>query len=172
MSVSKAILSGNFKELESAVEGKTNEVYSTLLFDSYDDKRIEELLFLEAFNWINELMPNMTYHSGAHLGYNDMVSGPKKAIGERLTRDEYNQYTRQRSEQRDIIIKTYTDTFKFDFNLPSLLVYITQNHSKFIHEKRFEFGKVSFVLDDSSSDFDIHYNGCCIFSYRSDCSEH
>lgn len=52
MSVSKAILSGNFKELESAVEGKTNEVYSTLLFDSYDDKRIEELLFLEAYEFI------------------------------------------------------------------------------------------------------------------------
>lgn len=48
MSVSKAILSGNFKDLESTIEGETNEVYSTLLFDSYDNKRIEEVLFLEA----------------------------------------------------------------------------------------------------------------------------
>ena len=173
MSVSKAILSGNFKELESAVEGKTNEVYSTILFDSYDDKRIEEMLFLEAFNWINELMPKHIYHSGAHLGYNDLVSVPKKAIGEQLSEDEYDQYRQLFSKQRDIIATRCTETIIVDLNLLSLLLYITQNHSKYIHEKCFEFGKISFVLDESRpSDFSIRYNGRCVFSYNSCYSTH
>lgn len=171
MSVSKAILSGNFKELESAIEGKTNEVYSTILFDSYDDKRIEEMLFLEAFNWINELLPKHVYHSGAHLGYNDLVSEHKRAVGERLYQYEYDQYRRRYDEQRDVIIKTCTETIKTDLNLTGLLVYITQNHSKFIHEKHFKFGKIDFVLAESRpSNFHIYYNGDTIMSYTSNSS--
>lgn len=159
MSISKAILSRNFEDLKSAIDGGKNEVHSTLLFDSYDDKRIEEMLFLEAFNWIDELTPNMIYHSGAHLGYNDLVSGPKKVIGEEITEDEYKKYLNLYDEQINII-QTHVKTIKDDLNLPSLLVYIKENHSKFIHEKRFEFGKISFVLDNNrSSDFEIKYNG-------------
>ena len=55
MSVSAAISSANFEALEQAVTGKDNEVFSTILFDSYDDKRIEELLLLEAANIIKDL---------------------------------------------------------------------------------------------------------------------
>ena len=124
------------------LEEETNEVYSTLLFDSYGDMRIEKMLFLEAFNWICELMPNMTYHSGAHLGYNDLVSKHKKVIGERLYQCEYNQYRRQYDEQINIIIERCAEII-MDLNLPSLLVYIKENYSKFIHEKRFEFGKIT-----------------------------
>lgn len=172
MSVSKAILSGNFKDLESAIDGEINEVHSTLLFESYDDKRIEEMLFLEAFNWIEELTANMIYHSGAHLGYNDLVSGPKKAIGEEISADEYNQYYNLYDEQINII-QTHVKTIKDDLILPSLLVYIKENHSKFIHEKRFEFGKISFVLDKGSSlDFEINYNGRTIMQYVSSRSSH
>lgn len=54
MSVSAAISSANFEALEQAVTGKDNEVFSTILFDSYDDKRIEELLLLEALNIVKE----------------------------------------------------------------------------------------------------------------------
>lgn len=172
MSISKAILSGNFKDLESAIDGEKNEVHSTLLFESYDDKRIEEMLFLEAFNWIEELTANMVYHSGAHLGYNDLVSGPKKAIGEEISADEYNQYCNLYDEQINII-QTHIKTIKDDLILPSLLVYIKENHSKFIHEKRFEFGKISFVLDKGSSlDFEINYNGRTIMQYVSSRSSH
>lgn len=46
--VSKAILNCDIDSLKRAIEGKPNEVFSTLLFDSYEDKRIEELLILEA----------------------------------------------------------------------------------------------------------------------------
>lgn len=172
MSISKAILSGNFKDLESAIDGEKNEVFSTLLFDSYDDKRIEELMFLEAFNWINELTPNMIYHSGAHLGYNDLVSGPKKVIGEEITEDEYEKYLNLYNEQINII-QTHVKTIKDVLNLPSLLVYIKENHSKFIHEKRFEFGKIAFVLDNNrSSDFEINYNGRTMMQYVSSHSSH
>lgn len=172
MSVSKAILSGNFKDLESTIDGEKNEVHSTLLFESYDDKRIEEMLFLEAFNWIEELTANMVYHSGAHLGYNDLVSGPKKAIGEEISADEYNQYCNLYDEQINII-QTHIKTIKDDLILPSLLVYIKENHSKFIHEKRFEFGKISFVLDKGSLlDFEINYNGRTIMQYVSSRSSH
>ena len=174
MSVSKAILSGNFEDLESAIEGKTNEVFSTLLFDSYDDKRIEEMLFLEAFNWIDELMPNMNmiYHSGAHLGYNDLVSGPKKVIGEEISNNEYNQYMCQYGEQLNSIVKN-VKTIKVDNNLLSLLDYIKENYPKFIHEKRFEFGKIAFVLNErSSSDFEIKYSGRTIMRYISSQPSH
>ena len=54
MSVSAAISSANFEALEQAVTGKDNEVFSTILFDSYDDKRIEELLLLEAMSIIEQ----------------------------------------------------------------------------------------------------------------------
>ena len=170
MSVSKAILSGNFKELKSVIEEETNEIYSTLLFDSYGDMRIEKILFLEAFNWICELMPNMSYHSGAHLGYNDLVSKHKKVIGERLFKDDYEPYSYQYDEQRNII-ETHAETIKIDLNLPSLLVYIKENHSKFIREKRFEFGKITFVLDERNSrNLKIYYNGCEIMYYDGTCS--
>lgn len=159
MSISKAILSRNFEDLKSAIDGGKNEVHSTLLIDSYDDKRIEEMLFLEAFNWIDELMPDMIYHSGAHLGYNDLVSGPKKAIGEVISENDYMVYDESYREQLNII-QTHAKTFAKDTMLSKLLVYIKVNHSKFIHEKRFEFGKISFVLhENGSSDFEIKYNG-------------
>ena len=57
MSVSAAISSANFEALEQAVTGKDNEVFSTILFDSYDDKRIEELLLLEAIEFMKENPP-------------------------------------------------------------------------------------------------------------------
>lgn len=168
MSVSKAILSWNYQALKSVIEEKTNEVYSTLLFDSYGDMRIEKLLFLEAFNWICELMPNMTYHSGAHLGYNDLVPYHKKAIGERLYKDDYESYSYHFNVRRNII-ETHAETIKIDPNLTRLLVYIKENYFKFIREKRFEFGKIIFVLDDSKSrNLYIYYNGCRIFEYYSD----
>lgn len=52
--VSKAILNCDIDSLKNVVEGKPNEVFSTLIFDSYDDKRIEELLFLEGVRFIEE----------------------------------------------------------------------------------------------------------------------
>ena len=170
MSVSKAILSWNYQALKSVIEEKTNEVYSTLLFDSYGDMRIEKILFLEAFNWICELMPNMTYHSGAHLGYNDLVSKHKKVIGERLFKDDYEPYSYQFNVQRNII-ETHAETIKIDPNLTRLLVYIKENFSKFIREKRFEFGKITFVLDERNSrNLKIYYNGCEIMYYDCTCS--
>ena len=54
MSTSAAIASADFEALKAVVEGKDNEVFDTTLFDSYDDKRIEELLLLEAVNFIKE----------------------------------------------------------------------------------------------------------------------
>ena len=168
MSVSKAILSWNYQALKSVIEEETNEVYSTLLFESYGNMRIEKMLFLEAFNWICELMPKHVYHSGAHLGYNDLVSKPKKAIGERLFEDDYKLYRHQSLAQSNII-ETHAETIKIDPNLTRLLVYIKENYSKFIREKRFEFGKIAFVLDDSKSrNLYIYYNGCRIFEYYSD----
>ena len=168
MSVSKAILSWNYQALKSVIEEETNEVYSTLLFESYGNMRIEKMLFLEAFNWICELMPKHVYHSGAHLGYNDLVSKPKKAIGERLFEDDYKLYRHQSLAQSNII-ETHAKTIKIDPNLTRLLVYIKENYSKFIREKRFEFGKIAFVLNDSKSrNLYIYYNGCRIFEYYSD----
>lgn len=166
MSISKAILSRNFEDLKSAIDGEINEVHSTFLLGSYDDKRIEEMLFLEAFNWIDELMPDMIYHSGAHLGYNDLVSGPKKAIGEVISENDYMVYDKSYREQLNII-QTHAKTFAKDTMLSKLLVYIKVNHSKFIHERRFEFGKIAVVLhENGSSDFTIYYNGRTLMSYN------
>ena len=168
MSVSKAILSENFKDLEEAIEGKTNEVYSTLLFDSYDDKRIEEVLFLEALNWIEELVSKMFYHSGAHLNYSDLISDPKKTIGERLTNDEYNIFSTIHSQQMQIIRNKCLESIKVDPVLPELLLYIKENHSKQIHEKHFQFGKISLEMrENNSTDFTLSYDEHHIFGHYS-----
>ena len=70
MSVSAAISSANFEALEQAVTGKDNEVFSTILFDSYDDKRIEELLMQETAiiisEELNELIEEVSVYDGSY----------------------------------------------------------------------------------------------------------
>lgn len=67
--VSQAILNCDIDSLKEVVEGKPNEVFSTLLFDSYDDKRIMELLFLEGIRFLEETEPSV-YHSLIELPFN------------------------------------------------------------------------------------------------------
>lgn len=108
--VSKAILNCDIDSLRHAVEGKPNEVFSTLLFDSYDDKRIEELLILEAMNivadFIDEHMPQLTFYdctwrtmmpervldTNSKSEYDKKVSEFRKSINENSEKKEPIEY--------------------------------------------------------------------------------
>ena len=113
MSVSAAISSANFEALEQAVTGKDNEVFSTILFDSYDDKRIEELLLLEAIEFMKENKPER-YNIDAE--WNNITSSWFTRNG------NYNYYME----------KSYYKTITFPEFQPLMEYYYENNGNRYI----------------------------------------
>lgn len=121
--VSQAILNCDIDSLKRAVEGKPNEVFSTLLFDSYDDKRIEELLFLEGVRFIEETKEEV-YRSSIKLPYYALNSLSHHLYGRYYYHSENQKYELDALPQTMIILvsRQYGDYEKREDNSQRLNV--------------------------------------------------
>lgn len=130
MLASAAIASVDFEALKAVVNGKDNEVFDTTLFDSYDDKRIEELLLLEAANLYSDFVETNIKNKIPKLQIIDKTT-EYEFIPE--SNKEYNKY----EEPNDNPSRYYTtekdcDYFRFRQRLRSILNEIRDKQKMYI----------------------------------------